>query len=84
MNDSHLLEMFKLPADVGISLMLEDIKDVSLRLSGHKLVRTISSVHHLHSQILQRTMSSAHHFYYYCHSPTTNVILHQPRIVSSE
>jgi hypothetical protein len=30
MNDSHLLKMFKLPADVGISLMLEDIKDVSL------------------------------------------------------
>jgi hypothetical protein len=30
MNDSHLLKMFKLPIDVGISLILEDIKDVSL------------------------------------------------------
>jgi hypothetical protein len=30
MNDSHLLKMFKIPGDVGISLMLKDIKDVSL------------------------------------------------------
>ena len=30
MNDSHLLKMFELPIDVVISLMLEDIKDVSL------------------------------------------------------
>jgi hypothetical protein len=52
MNDSHLLKMFKLPADVGISLMLEDIKDVSLRLSGHMLVRTMSSAHHIHSEII--------------------------------
>jgi hypothetical protein len=52
MNDSHLLKMFKLPANVGISLMLEDIKDVSLQLSGHILVRTMSLAHHLHSQIL--------------------------------
>jgi hypothetical protein len=63
MNDSHLLKLFKLPVDVGISLMLEDIKDVSLGISGHMLVRTMSSSHHLHSQIIQRTMSSAHHFY---------------------
>jgi hypothetical protein len=84
MNDSDLLKMFKLPVDVGIYLMLEDIKDVSLRLSGHMLVRTISSTHHLHSQILQRMMSSTHQFYYCCHSPTTNFILHRPRIVSSE
>ena len=49
MNDSHLLKMVKLLADVGISLMLEDIKDVSLRLSGHMLVRMMSSSHHVHS-----------------------------------
>jgi hypothetical protein len=64
MNDSHLLKMFKLLADVGISLMLEDIKDVSLGISGHILVRTMSSTHHIHSHILQRMMLSAHHFYY--------------------
>ena len=84
MNDSHLLKMFKLPVDVGISLMLEDIKDVSLRLSGHMLVRTMSSTHHIYLQILQRMMSSNRHFYYCFHSPTTNVILHRPCIVSSE
>ena len=56
MNDSHLLKMFKVHVDVGIYLILEDIKDVSLRLSGHMLVRTMSSSHHIHSQILQRTM----------------------------
>jgi hypothetical protein len=28
MNEPYLLKMFKFPSNVGISLMLEDIKDV--------------------------------------------------------
>jgi hypothetical protein len=72
MNDSHLLKMFKLPVDVGISLMLEDIEDVSLWLSGHMLVRMMSSSHHLHSHIIQRMRSLAHHFYYGIHRPSLN------------